>query len=150
MFNKLILTIVIITLALGFAFAVEKTDAEKAKELVGDAVKYFEANGKEATLKELSTKDGKFYNPPLYVFAYDLEGVLVGHPFKPELLGKNLMEKTDSKGKLFRKEINKIAKEKGSGWVDYYYMNPKTGKEAAKTTYFEKAGELIICCGIYK
>jgi hypothetical protein len=27
---------------------------------------------------------------------------------------------------MFRKEINELAKTKGSGWVDYIYLNPTT------------------------
>ncbi len=60
------------------------------------------------------------------------------------------MEKADSKGKLFRKEIIEKAKSEGSGWVDCFYLNPQTGKEEEKTTYLKKAGDMVICWGAYK
>jgi len=84
------------------------------------------------------------------VFAYDMEGVMVAHPKNSKLVGKNLLEVPDVDGKLFRKEIVELAKSKGSGWVDYKYKNPQTGKTEAKTTYLKKVGDLILCCGIYK
>jgi hypothetical protein len=34
--------------------------------------------------------------------------------------------------------------------VDYTLWNPKSYAEELKTSYVEKAGELIIGCGIYK
>jgi len=49
----------------------------------------------------------------LYVFAYDLNGLLRAHPKNPKLIGRNLMDKPDSKGKLFRKEIMDKAKSAG-------------------------------------
>ena len=86
----------------------------------------------------------------MYVFAYDSNAVMMAHPVNPKLIGKNLFNETDSKGKLFRKEIVELAKTKGSGFVDYTYLNPVTKQEESKTTYIQKEGDLIICCGAYK
>jgi len=46
----------------------------------------------------------------MYVFAYDLNAVMMAHPVNPKMIGKNLFNETDSKGKLFRKEIVELAK----------------------------------------
>jgi signal transduction histidine kinase len=78
------------------------------------------------------------------------QGVIVAHPKNPKLIGKNLLEVPDPDGKFFRKEIQEVAKTKGTGWVDYKYTNPETKKVELKTTYLKKVGDLIICCGIYK
>lgn len=129
------------------AFAAPKDDAIA---LVKDAEKFIKANGKEKALQEMSKPDGKWVKGELYVFAYDLQAVMVAHPKNPKLVGKNLMEVPDVDGKLFRKEIVEQAKAKGSGWVDYKYKNPETGKIEDKTTYLLKVGDIILCCGIYK
>ncbi len=147
---KKISILLIVGVFLLSSLALIADDMETAKAMVGKAAQFFKDNGKEAAIKELSNPEGQFIKNSFYVFAYDLEGAIVAHPYKHDLIGKNLLEKTDSKGNFFRKEINRIAKEKGSGWVDYYYMNPKTKKEELKTTYFEKVGDIIICCGVYK
>jgi len=129
------------------AWSETKTDAVK---LVDDAAKQFAAKPREEVVAELNKVDGKWVKGELYVFAYDMEGVMVAHPKNSKLVGKNLLEVPDVDGKLFRKEIVELAKSKGSGWVDYKYKNPQTGKTEAKTTYLKKVGDLILCCGIYK
>ena len=61
----------------------------------------------------------------------------MAHPIKPQNVGKNLKGKPDIKGKMFRDEMREIALKQGSGWVDYYYLNPKLKKETHKKSYFE-------------
>ncbi len=124
--------------------------ADQAKAMVDEAVSFLQANGKEKALAELNNPKGKFVKGELYVFAYDLNAVVVAQPVNPKLLGKNLMEVPDADGKLFRKEIVETAKTKGVGWVDYKYKNPESGKMELKTTYLRKASDIVICCGTYK
>ncbi len=125
-------------------------NADQAKAMVDEAVSFLQANGEEKALAELNNPKGKFVKGELYVFAYDLNAVVVAQPVNPKLLGKNLMEVPDADGKLFRKEIVEVAKSKGVGWVDYKYKNPESGKMEHKTTYLKKASDIVICCGIYK
>jgi cytochrome c len=123
------------------------TPAE-AKKMVEQAVAYAKANGEEKALKEFNAPNGKFQWRDLYVFAYDLNGVVMGHP-NPKLIGQSLYLAPDSDGKLFRKEIVDLANARGSGWVDYTYLDPMTGQEEFKITHFQKVGNLIVCCGAY-
>jgi cytochrome c len=131
----------------GLAAATPKDDATA---LVKDAAKYLKDNGKEKALQEIGKPDGKWVKGELYVFAYDFQGVIVAHPKNAKLVGKNMLEVPDVDGKLFRKDIVEMAKTKGSGWVDYKYKNPETGKIEEKTTFVLKAGDVILCCGIYR
>jgi len=123
---------------------------DDAKNLVKKAVTYVKYQGKEKAISEISRRRGMFDKGELYVFAYDLNGVMLAHPKNPELIGKNLIAVPDSEGKLFRKEIVEKAMTKGSGWVDYVYLNPETNELEHKTTYFQKEGDIIICCGAYR
>ncbi|MFZ4536794.1 hypothetical protein [Propionivibrio sp.] len=41
-------------------------------------------------------------------------------------------------------------KSKGSGWIGYVYKNPESRKIKNKTTYLKKAGDMVLCTGIYK
>ncbi len=120
----------------------------EAKRMVEEAVRYIKAHGEEMTLREFNRPNGKFQWRDLYVFAYDPKGVVVGHP-NPQLLGQNLYEVPDTQGKPFRKEIVDLANSRGSGWVDYLYVNPMTQREEFKITYCQKVGNLIVCCGAY-
>lgn len=129
------------------AHADDKTDAVK---MVKDAVALYKANGMEKTLDTLNDPKGQFVKGALYVFAFDENGTLLANATAPDKVGQNLLEVPDSKGKKFRKEFIEVAKKDGSGWVDYTILNPKSKAEELKTSYVEKAGELIIGCGIYK
>jgi cytochrome c len=135
-----------------FSFAVLSHAAERddAKTLVKRAAAYVKYQGKEKALAEISTPKGMFDKGELYVFAYDLHGVMVAHPKNPALIGQNLIAVPDVEGKLFRKEIVERAESHGSGWVDYVYLNPETNRQEHKTTYFQKMGDIILCCGVYK
>ncbi len=150
MIKKIIVSIVIVLLtvtsAYGQGYGVG-TPLE-AKKMVEKAVAYLKAHGEEAALKEFKNPNGKFQWRDLYVFAYDLQGVMMGHP-NPKLVGRNLHEEPDIKGKFFTKEVVYLASNMDSGWVDYTFANQMTKQEESKITYFQKAGNLIICCGAY-
>jgi len=153
MSKKLLIAVVIVVLGLSWTYAQQQQAVDEkavAKAMVEKAAAFLNENGKEKTIAEINKPDGQFVQGELYVFAYDLNAVMLAHPKNPKLIGQNLMDKPDSKGKLFRKEIIDKAKSAGSGWVDYFYLNPQTGKEEAKTTYLKKAGDMVICCGAYK
>ena len=150
MFKKIFISVILCLFAAGTVHAQGYgigTPAE-AKKMVEQAVAYMKANGEEKALKEFNKPNGKFQWRDLYVFAYDQNGVIMGHP-NPKLIGQNLYLAPDSKGKLFRKEIVDLANSRGSGWVDYTYMDPMTGQEEFKITHFQKVGNLIVCCGAY-
>ncbi|ABK16032.1 cache domain-containing protein [Syntrophobacter fumaroxidans] len=153
MSKKLLIAVVIVVLGLSWAYAQQQQAVDEkalAKAMVEKAAAFLNENGKEKTIAEINKPDGQFVQGELYVFAYDLNAVMLAHPKNPKLIGQSLMDKPDSKGKLFRKEIIDKAKSAGSGWVDYFYLNPQTGKEEAKTTYLKKAGDMVICCGAYR
>ena len=135
-----------------FSFAVLSCAADKdpAKAMVKRAAAYVKYQGRDKALAEISKPKGKFDKGELYVFAYDLQGVVVAHPKNPALIGQKLIDVPDTQGKLFRKEIVEKAKSKGSGWVDYVYLNPETNEQEHKTTYIQKVGDIILCCGVYR
>ena len=120
----------------------------EAKRMVVQATEYLRAHGAEKTLNEINKRNGKFQWRDLYVFAYDLDGVMRGHP-SPGLIGKNMFEEPDVRGKRFRKDIVEIAGTRGSAWVDYTYINPRTQQDETKITYCAKEVNLILCCGAY-
>lgn len=140
---------VLISLMVAYAGVSFADDKEKAVALVKKAVAYYKANGMDKAFDEFMKAGGQFAEGDLYIFVYDTKGTMLAHPNRA-LIGQNLIDKPDSKGKMFRKDIIDMAKAKGSGWVDYVYTNPKTLEDEAKTTYFEKVDDLVICCGIYK
>lgn len=143
-----------ILLAAVCALPLHAQDKEATKSaaiaLVNKAAAFVKASGVDKAIAEISNPESKFVDGEMYVFAYDLEGVMKAHPKNAKLIGKNLLEVPDVDGKLFRKDIIAAAKGKGSGWVDYKYKNPESGKVEDKTTYVLKEGALVLCCGIYR
>lgn len=135
---------------LSFACHANASGRDAAKDLVKRVAAYVKYQGREKAVAEINKPKGMFDKGELYVFAYDLRGVMVAHPKHPELIGKNLIAIPDSEGKLFRKEIVEKANTRGSGWVDYLYQNPETNEMEHKTTYLLKVGDLILCAGAYR
>lgn len=127
-------------------------DKDQAVKVVDAVAAYYAANGKDATIAELSkpAAESAFKEfAPLYAFAYDTSYHMIAH-FKTKLIGRNYENLPDVKGKMFRKDIVDTAVRDGQGWVDYWYKNPATGKLAEKTTYAKKVGDIIVACGVYK
>ncbi len=120
-----------------------------AREMVKKAITYYKKHGREKTLKEMSNPRGCFVLGSLYGFAYDIEGTVIAHPINSSLIGGKLHDIPDESGKFFRREIVFKAKTNGSGWVEYRYTEPKSGKVQQKITYFEKYDNIIFCCGFY-
>lgn len=127
-----------------------ETEKKEAVRMVEMAAGFLGKRGREATLAELSRPNGQFVKGQLYVFAYDLTGTNLAHPKNPKLIGKNLYDLPDADGKFFRREIIDTAKTKGQGWSDYKFKNPETGQIEAKTTYFKRVGDLVLCAGVYR
>ncbi len=146
--SVVVLAMVLAVCLFGSTFA--GTEADEAKAMVEKAAALIKAEGREKALAEIGNPQGQFVKGEMYVFAYDLTATMVAHPTNAKLVGKNLMDVPDAEGKLFRKEIVELAKTKGSGWVDYKYKNPTSGKVESKTTYVQKEGDVVLCCGIYK
>ncbi len=125
-------------------------DRKEAIGLVDKAIIFAKAHGKDKVLAEISRAGGAFDKGELYVFAYDMSGVVLAHPKNAKLIGKNMLEMPDVDGKYFRKDIINLAKKDSTGWVDYKYKNPENNQVEQKTTYFKAADGIIFLCGIYK
>lgn len=112
---------------------------------------YIKAHGKDAMIKKIAARDPDFIQGSLYVDIRDLKtGIVLAHPVNPSIVGKDLTDVPDASGKKYRREIIDLAAKKGSGWVDYQYKNPATGKLEPKTTYILRVGDVVLEAGIYK
>jgi signal transduction histidine kinase len=108
---------------------------------VGSAVAYAKENGEDMALKEFSNKTGSFINGELYIFAYDFNGTCLAHPFKPNSIGKNTLNDSDSNGVLYPRILIKIARE-GKGFSYKVFPNPAhDNKEELKLCYVMKVDD---------
>jgi methyl-accepting chemotaxis protein len=78
-------------------------------------------------------------------------GKIVMHPIKKELEGTDAASMKDAKGKAFAVEMIKLAKEKGEGFVDYYWPKPNETKPSPKQTYLKTFPEWgwLVMSGLY-
>ena len=127
-------------------------EAKKIVALVDQAAKLVAEKGKDA-FPELR-KDKKWNDGNTYIFIDRFDGLVLLNPPSPDIEGKNLIDWQDAKGKKIVREFVQVAKNKGSGWVDYYWPKPGEQKPSKKTSYVKKAKlpsgeEVIVGAGMY-
>ena len=132
------------------ALAEEYATTKDAEQLVRRAAAFLRKEGREKALAAFQDRQGAFVYRDLYVFAYDMNGVCLAHPTKPERVGKNNLKDKDPDGKEFVRERIEIARKSGKGWQEYKFHNPANDKVEQKVAYFELAGEVLLVSGAYK
>jgi cytochrome c len=134
----------------GAASAAEKHAPEEAVAMVKRGVEFLKTNGKDKAFAEFNNPQGQFVKGDLYVMVYDMNGLNKAHGSNPKLIGKNLIDIKDANGVFIVQKFIEVAKGSGKGWVDYKWPNSVTKAVEAKSTYVEKAGDVLIGVGIYK
>lgn len=119
----------------------ERTSKEKVQAEVEDELKkqtgfifsiierqYQRYHGKVSTeeLKRIikQTVSDTRYGESGYFWINDLDAVIIDHPIKPSLNGKDLNNFKDKKGKRIFREFANTAKQSGEGIVDYVWPKP--------------------------
>ena len=150
MTKKIVISLVVLScFFVGAIMAFAQAKPDDAQAWVKKGVDFYKAQGKDKALAAFNDPKGQFCKADLYIYVLDMNGKMLAHP-KADLVGQDFMVKKDADGKLFAADMVKIAKEKGSGWVDYKWENPQTKTVDPITVYFEKVDEVIIAAGAYK
>lgn len=129
---------------------------DQAKAFVKQAVDFAKKNPREKFLEEVSGPKGQFHfrkgeNNDLYIFVYDLEGKVIAHGVRRELVGLNRWNSKDPDGKPWIQDWTRLVKEKGSGWIEYKELNPAQGnKVMKKASWVELHDGMVIGAGIYE
>tara|TARA_B100001063_G_scaffold146646_1_gene136894 strand:- start:5694 stop:8579 length:2886 start_codon:yes stop_codon:yes gene_type:complete len=98
-----------------FLFSILEGEYNKLKDVLSeDALKF-----RLKTIVEESR-----YGKTGYFWINDTDAVIVMHPIKPQLNGKDLINYKDKGGKQIFKEFAAVAKAKGEGFVDYVWPKP--------------------------
>ncbi len=126
------------------------TDKAELVSFVESALAYAQKNGKDKALDEFSNKNGSFVSGELYIYAYDFNGTCLAHPFKPDWIGKNKLNVTDSNGVPMLRNVISTAKE-GKGFDYFIFPNPAHGnRDEFKIAYAMKADDnWFLGSGIY-
>ncbi|MDY6879059.1 MAG: cache domain-containing protein [Thermodesulfobacteriota bacterium] len=133
------------------AKAKDTLSPKEAVALAKKAMAVLESKGK-AGIEDLKGSDYVF--GLVYPVVCDFQGQVVYHPIKPQLQGKaNLVGMKDKNGKLFVSEILNVAREEGSGWVDYVWPKPGEKKMSTKVSYVLRGKmdeeDIFIMVGLY-
>jgi len=134
---------------------------EKIRNLVEVAQATVSLYEKQAADGKLSVDDAKKlaieavrnmrYDKTEYFWINDLNAVIVMHPIKPELDGKDLSQFKDKNGKAIFTEFATMVKKNGAGFVDYVWPKPGFKEEVPKISYVKGTGSWgwVIGSGIY-
>jgi methyl-accepting chemotaxis protein len=115
------------------------------KTLVEEAMsvsKYYYALSQQNKLSEADAQTQALavigsirYGSDGYLSINNSQAVMLMHPIKPELVGKNLSDFTDPAGDHVFTELSTAANQPGGGFVDYLWAKPGHAKPVPKTSY---------------
>jgi signal transduction histidine kinase len=140
----------------------EETDSEVLKQVAVVAV-HTAAAGLGAVLKDVTDTEAQlkiirafiepvrfFADKSGYFYVYNFDCVNVAHATQKDLVGKNLFDHKDSRGKLDIQALAAAAKQ-GGGFVEYYWVKPGKTGEFKKLGYVEPipGTSYFIGTGIY-
>ena len=114
----------------GIALADEKATKAECMAKCREAAKQINAIGLDAVLKKISDKEGEFVWKDSYVFCFN-DSKILAHPVNL-IIGMKTATIRDSNGVRYMKEMIDVASAKGEGWVDYMYVNRKSGDPTPK------------------
>ena len=136
--------------ATGLAGAQDMATPDEAKAMSQKAQAAVNEMGKDAAFAAFADESGDFRTKDLYVFCMDMDGVMLSHPLKPELQGKNLLDFNKYGDELFKNMVATV-KDQGEGWVDYKWPYPGTDEVREKTSYVMGNDAGFFCgVGAYK
>jgi hypothetical protein len=128
----------------------EHGTADEAKALCDKAVAYLTENGPDKAFPAFNDQHGAFIDRDLYVFVRSLDGNTVAHGANAHMIGHTNLGLRDADGKFYNKEMIDLATAKGSGWVDYRWVDPADKKIEQKSSFIERAGDFVVGVGFYK
>jgi signal transduction histidine kinase len=121
-------------------------------EKVKEACALLDKEGAKA-LPKFQGKNSPFIFAGTFLIVNNFDGTMILHTIMPSMNKKNHLELKDKNGKTFFADMIKLCKDKGEGWLDYYW--PKTGEKepSLKVSYAHKAKcdnqDVVVWCGIY-
>lgn len=111
---------------------------DECKAMVESAAAFCASNPADKCFKEIN--GSRFKKGELFIFAFDFSGKSVANGGIPSMIGKNMASAKSADGQLFIQKQIEIAK-KGSGWLEYDWINPGSQKIQKKLAYVKKVND---------
>ncbi len=120
--------------------------AAEARAMLDRAVKELQKD-EAAALAKFNRGEAGFRDRDLYPFCAKLDGTTTAHP---SMLGRNLKELRDKRGKAFGAEIFRVAEEGKVKQVAYMWPRPGSDEPVPKVSYVTRVGDEVCGVGFYK
>jgi cytochrome c len=129
---------------------VPRATAKEARLFLDRAVRLLKEKPQEMAFAAFNNQKGEFVRQDLYVFVVGFDGVMHAHGGAPEgLVGMQVEDLRDASGKALIREMLDAAKSKGSGEVDYVWLNRVTNRVESKTAFVQRVGDNVVGVGFY-
>jgi len=130
---------------------VPRSSPKQAQALLDKAVAYLQEHPTEKAFAAFNNQKGRFVQGDLYVFVFDLDtGIMHAHGGSPDgLVGMNVLDLRDASGKPLIREMVEVAKTKGSGNVEYVWLNYKINHLETKNSFVKRVGNNVVGVGYY-
>src|SRR5262249_6362031 len=109
---------------LGPTLARELGTRSEAIAMVKRVHEKFSRDGTDTAFRVITGQARVFHERHLYTFVYAMNGVVVAHGAKADLVCKNLIDFKDQDGRFVIQQMIAVVKGPGSGWVDLRWTNP--------------------------
>ena len=149
--RAVLLTILLILLppALAAGETCKRAGLDEARTLALRAAALLAERGPVVSFDHFVDPDGEFIDRDLYVFVLDYTGRIWFNARFAIRPGQNILDAQDRHGRFYVREMIRIAREAGEGWVEYEWINPCTGAIEPKSAYVVNVGPLIVAVGAY-
>lgn len=137
-------------LAASPAFAADHGSAAEARALLDKAVAKLTTEGPQKAFAAFNDKGGGFVDRDLYVFVFDMEGKYLASGANPKLAGSEARDLKDAEGKPLVREMIDVAAKKGTGEVDYVWLNRIDNHVEKKHSLIRRVNDYILGVGYYE
>lgn len=98
-------------------------DISSMTSFVEDAAAFARQNGRDVALASFNDPEGEFIDGECYIFAYDMNGTTLAHPYQPGVVGENRKDLKDKNGLEIHKSCMDLAA-RGGGYLYFTFVNP--------------------------
>ncbi|HDP67079.1 MAG TPA: C50 carotenoid epsilon cyclase [Candidatus Marinimicrobia bacterium] len=119
--------------------------------MLAEVLKTIDTENEQINFIRTAIDSVRFYDDNSgYFYVYDFDCVNIAHATQKDLLGQNLNDYQDCRGKYVIRALSAAA-QNGGGFVEYYWIKPGETGEKRKLGYVEpvKDTEYFIGTGVY-
>ena len=123
---------------------------QRARALAEKAAVFLKARGPDRAFAAFTARTDGFGSGDLYVFVFDLQGMLRASGGWPGQVGSRVTGPADDGNGLYHRFRRLALAKPGRGWIHYNWYSPCTRTLRPKMTYIIRVGGFIVGVGAYK